>query len=97
LDRLHTTARGETRTIANCAPGEQFLFIDENGMASPCSFTSDTLGIPLAELNTAEKIAGLPARFSARRNNDRPAVCADCPSTHVFEKFSPAMTAVSSP
>lgn len=91
LDRLQASARNESRPITHCGPGEQFLFIDEHDRVSPCSFTSDTLGIPLADLNSLEKIAALPGIFAASQRSLAPSVCSDCPSTHVFEKFiSPA-------
>ncbi|MGC4075002.1 MAG: radical SAM protein [Nibricoccus sp.] len=89
LDRLQASARNELRAIMHCGPGEQFLFIDELGRVSPCSFTSDTLGIPLADLDSPEKISALPSAFASHRRSFAPSVCSDCPSTHVFEKFIP--------
>jgi MoaA/NifB/PqqE/SkfB family radical SAM enzyme len=91
LDRLYASTSGVLRAPADCAPGERFLFINEDGLVSPCSFTENSLGIPVADLHTAQQLLDLPARYRSRLERNRPGVCADCPSTHVFEKFLPAV------
>jgi MoaA/NifB/PqqE/SkfB family radical SAM enzyme len=88
LRRIFATTRGEAIPIADCHPGERFLFITERGVASPCSFTSNGYGVPLAEIDSAEALARLPARFAAARQHRRLAPCEDCHSTQVFEKFA---------
>jgi MoaA/NifB/PqqE/SkfB family radical SAM enzyme len=88
LDRLHASATDTPRPIADCSPAERFLFIDEQGLVSPCAFTADTLGVSISELRSVTALTNLPARFSAARFSSRPRVCDDCPSTQVFEKFS---------
>lgn len=90
LARLHAAASDKPCPVADCAPGDRFLFVDETGRVSPCSFTGDSLGVSVAELRTAADIAALPQRFALARAARPPAVCADCPSTRVFEKFAPA-------
>jgi MoaA/NifB/PqqE/SkfB family radical SAM enzyme len=90
LRRLHAAATDQVVPVTDCAPGERFLFVDENGVVSPCSFTSDELGVPAADLRDAAGIAALPARFAAARFAHAPAACADCPSTQVSGKFSHA-------
>lgn len=84
LDRLAAQAADQPWPVADCGPGQHFLFIDEHGRAAPCSFTPAALGVPVAELDTIET---LPALWSARRRAARPAPCADCRSTQVFGKF----------
>jgi MoaA/NifB/PqqE/SkfB family radical SAM enzyme len=88
LERLAAAANNIPRAVNDCRPGERFLFINEIGMVSPCSFTTDELGTPLAEIRTAEDVIALHARFSCARLITRPMVCNDCPSTQVFEKFT---------
>jgi len=90
LDRLKCAGADLAYPVADCAPGERFLFIDERGLVSPCSFTTDGLGLSIAEVDSAAALAGLPARFTLARNRARPCACEDCPSTQVFKKFSPA-------
>lgn len=85
LERIHASARGRRLPIADCAPGERFLFLDEDGVASPCSFTTEALGRPLARAG----LSRLPALFRA---GARPASCSDCPSTQVFGKFADPTT-----
>jgi len=90
LERLLAGAGGDLHPVADCAPGERFLFIDEGGRVSPCSFTSQGLGVPLSGLGSAADIAALPVRFQELRNAHKPAACLDCPSTQFFQKFVPS-------
>ncbi len=90
LARLHGAAVDTPHPVADCAPGGSFLFIDETGLVSPCSFSSARLGVPVTALRTAADLAALPTRFADARLARRPVACADCPSTHVFQKFAPA-------
>jgi MoaA/NifB/PqqE/SkfB family radical SAM enzyme len=87
LQRVVATANGQRIPVADCGPGEQFLFIDELARVGPCSFTAGRYGIALDELDSPEAIQELPHRFSAMRAARRSAHCDDCHSTHVFEKF----------
>jgi hypothetical protein len=88
LDRLQATAVNGYLTINECSPGQQFLFIDECGLISPCSFTSSEYGVPVNEIQTADDLQNLPNRFAQRRRGHLAAVCYDCPSTQVFGKFT---------
>ena len=84
LERMAASARGEHMDIADCDPGERYLFIDETGRVAPCSFTGEEYGIPLEEA----EIPSLPARFTAARSCHRSPQCRDCHSTQVFRKFA---------
>lgn len=88
IDRLRASASGEALPIEDCQPGRRFLFIDELGMASPCSFSGDAYGVPIASLRTVADLDALPVRFATARAKRRLATCDDCPSTQTFAKFA---------
>ncbi len=90
LQRLLDFSAGKKCPVADCAPGENFLFIDELGRISPCSFTSEFLGVHLDQIQNQSDLAALPAHFRQVRSATPPAICQDCPSTHIFAKFTPA-------
>jgi MoaA/NifB/PqqE/SkfB family radical SAM enzyme len=85
--RLLATVNGRRIPVADCGPGERFLFINEHGRIAPCSFTEQTYGVPLGEIDSAEALQSLPRRFSTMRTTSPARPCEDCHSTHVFEKF----------
>lgn len=88
LHRLHASAIGEPLPVGDCELGRDFLFIDERGRVSPCSFSSEVYGVPLASLRTIADIDGLHDRFVAADAALRCAACNDCPSTQRFAKFA---------
>ncbi len=88
LQRLRMTARGQALPVADCAPGARFLFVDEEGLAAPCSFTTSGYGVSIDELRTPADIVRLPLRFAAMRRERRHPACLDCHSTQVFQKFA---------
>lgn len=88
VERLGASADGRALAGEGCAPGEEFLFIDERGRIAPCSFSVDDYGIDIASLQGVADLAALPARFAAAHAKARCGTCADCPSTHVFDKFA---------
>ena len=88
LDRIEASSRGEALPGADCRPGEAFLFVDEHGLVSPCSFTTEQYGVSSTELRSIADIAALPARFARARMRRRSPVCDDCPSTQLFGKFA---------
>jgi MoaA/NifB/PqqE/SkfB family radical SAM enzyme len=88
LHRITASSQDERIPVADCRPGEQFLFVNEDGIASPCSFTTRGYGVRLAELDQADVLRDLPRRFAQSRQERRLAPCEDCHSTQVFEKFA---------
>jgi MoaA/NifB/PqqE/SkfB family radical SAM enzyme len=88
LRRLAHTALGLPLAVADCAPGQSFLFIDEAGRAAPCSFTSADYGLPITSLRSVADLQDLPARLAERRRAAPSSACADCHSTQVFGKFN---------
>jgi MoaA/NifB/PqqE/SkfB family radical SAM enzyme len=89
LRRLEASARNYHLPITDCHPGQHFLFVDEHGFVSPCSYTTQGYSVHLSELCTPEDLRRLPARFAERRRQRRLGPCLDCPSTQVFGKFEP--------
>jgi MoaA/NifB/PqqE/SkfB family radical SAM enzyme len=87
LGRAAASADDRPLPVADCGPGQRFLFVSVDGQVSPCSFTSAELGVAAAALQP-DGWSGLPTRFGAARARSRPRSCADCPSTQVFGKFS---------
>lgn len=87
LDRLAQMAQGTPWRISDCAPGQSFLFINEHGLISPCSFTSEGYGLPLADIQTVNDLIALPQRFTTQQQARLLPPCYDCPSTQVFGKF----------
>ena len=87
LDRLEAAARGSAVPVADCGPGQRFLFIDERGIAAPCSFTGRGYGVSIDELVSPRDIERLPRRFAWLRRASTMAACRNCLSTQVFGKF----------
>jgi MoaA/NifB/PqqE/SkfB family radical SAM enzyme len=88
IGRIQASSRQESIAVANCRPGEQLLFINENGIAAPCSFTTGGYGVSLDELGSVAGLCELPERFARLRAHKRLAACQDCHSTQVFGKFA---------
>jgi sulfatase maturation enzyme AslB (radical SAM superfamily) len=87
LDRIVATSTDVVIPIDDCSPGKSFLFINEENLASPCSFTTKEYGISLSEIENVNDLIQLPAKFIHKRNLYRAMSCNDCHSTQVFGKF----------
>lgn len=83
--RLAAASRQQPWPVADCAPGEQFLFVDELGRVAPCAFTAGEYGVALGDIDDLDQLA---ARFRRSRRAQCASACADCPSTQVFGKFN---------
>jgi MoaA/NifB/PqqE/SkfB family radical SAM enzyme len=88
VERIRATAVGRRIPVLDCDPGASFLFIDEDGLVAPCSFTGAEYGVPIASITSLADLLALRGRFARSRSTDRLPVCNDCPSTHVFAKFA---------
>jgi MoaA/NifB/PqqE/SkfB family radical SAM enzyme len=88
LARIRASTLDQRIPIEDCEPGERFLFIDEVGRISPCSFTTFDYGVDIRTLTTPAHIAALPAVFRKKRDTRRAGQCNDCLSTQVCGKFS---------
>jgi radical SAM protein with 4Fe4S-binding SPASM domain len=87
LARFRASALNQRNPVADCGPGERFLFVDEKGRVAPCSFTTDDYAVDIGSIHTGDDVAQLPARFAALRRARRSTQCDDCLSTQVCEKF----------
>lgn len=88
LARIEASARHEALAVADCRPGEDFLFVDEFGRLAPCSFTTETHGIDIGAIRSVDDLAAVPERFRTARQARPSPVCRDCPSTQFFGKFA---------
>jgi AdoMet-dependent heme synthase len=88
LARIQASSSDELIPLEDCRPGEQFLFVNENGMAAPCNFTAQDYGVAVTELTNAQSLRKLPLIFAQAQSKHRSAFCNDCHSTRVFDKFT---------
>lgn len=88
LMRIQASSANQKIATSDCKPGQRLLFVNEQGIASPCHFTSEGYGIPIADLHSAQRLTELPQRFARLQKENSQAVCLDCHSTHVFSKFA---------
>jgi radical SAM protein with 4Fe4S-binding SPASM domain len=87
LDRVEANVHDRAIAVGDCAPGEDFLFIDERGRVAPCSFSVDDYGRHVDELRTIDDLQALSPHWRAARRQHAAAACADCRANHVFAKF----------
>ncbi len=88
LERIIASSRGELIAPQDCAPGRDFLFIDEAGRIAPCAQTPREYGVPLESIDRPAALEGLPGRFGAVLRQRRALACADCHSTQHHGKFA---------
>lgn len=89
LAALAARVRGISNPIADCQPGQRFLFIDANGQVAPCSYTSHSYGVALGSILTVQDLQNLASQFRSAQSQRRDAICDDCPSTQQAGKFAP--------
>lgn len=87
IDRIKSYVNEEKISIIDCGPGTDFLFIDEHGRISPCSYTSADYGLDVGMIEKCEDIQGLHHLFKKKQIEERSKECDDCKSTQQFEKF----------
>lgn len=87
LQRLEASARNHPLPVLDCAPGQDFLFVDERGLVSPCSFTAHEYGVHVSYLRTVDDLRQLAGHFTDRQRFHRATACDDCRSTQHFGKF----------
>jgi MoaA/NifB/PqqE/SkfB family radical SAM enzyme len=87
LGRLHVAASGGVMPVADCRPGGDFLFVDEQGRVAPCSFTAAAHGQPLADVRSLPDLAQLSHLLAERRSREQWTPCRDCYNPQVFGKF----------
>jgi MoaA/NifB/PqqE/SkfB family radical SAM enzyme len=90
LKRIYASAEDRPNPVNDCDPCADFLFIDEKGMISPCSFTSRDYGVDVRTITTSSELAALSGRFRLMQRMNRSVQCNDCLSTQVCDKFKRA-------
>ncbi len=88
LDRIEETTLDRPLPVADCRVAETFLFIDEDGRISPCSFTPDHFGRKVDDIGPDWPLAEAGAWFRASQRSRPAHDCANCPSTQQFDKWA---------
>lgn len=89
LRRFKAYAEGKSLYVKDCAPGRNFLFVDEDCRIAPCNFTTDSYGVPLRSIETVKTFRELPEHFADLQRTRHHMACKDCMSTRVSGKFIP--------
>ena len=86
--RILATANGEKLPIRDCKPGSYYMFMNAQGIISPCSFTTSEYGVDISAIQSLEDFEILPFVFHQKKTNQQAFYCQDCPCTNVHGKFS---------
>jgi len=90
LDRIASAIAGQARPIADCRPGERFLFIDIDGRIGPCHFTLDRHSVRAGPDFGRDGAAAIPAHLARNRAAQPHPACSDCQQTNLWGKFKRA-------
>lgn len=88
MHRFECSSRDQKISIDDCEPGSWFWFVNENGLISPCSYTSYEYAIEIDSIRSPEDIDAVEASFRQKRSESRSRFCNDCHCTQLFDKFS---------
>lgn len=88
LHRFDYSSRDLKIPIEDCIPGEWFWFINENGLASPCSYTSYEYAVDIDSIHAPAEIDTVENVFRAMRASRRSKFCDDCHCTQLYDKFA---------
>ncbi|PLK50646.1 radical SAM protein [Uliginosibacterium sp. TH139] len=88
LKRFQYSCRDEKIPVEDCAPGAWFWFVNENGLISPCSYTSYEYAIDVDAISSPEELDAVEQSFRQMRRDKRSRFCADCHCTQLFDKFA---------
>ncbi len=86
-DRILMTTRNEKNPIDECDPAAWFWFINENGLISPCSYTSYEYKFNTKNIRATADIDQVETYFREQRVLNRSKWCDDCYCTQVYDKF----------
>ena len=67
LHRLMCSSQNRKIPVEDCSPGAWFWFINENGLISPCSYTSYEYAVDIDTLSSVEDMDGVESRFRRMR------------------------------
>jgi MoaA/NifB/PqqE/SkfB family radical SAM enzyme len=88
LHRILESAENKKHPINECHPGKWFLFINENGFISPCSFTSYEYKFHMNDIKCTQDFDSVEKHFKESRQRARSPWCDDCHCTQVYHKFA---------
>ncbi len=88
LHRLQCSSRDEKIPVEDCAPGSWFWFVNENGLISPCSYTSYEYAVDIDSIRSRDEIDAVEATFRQMQSENKSRFCGDCHCTQLFDKFS---------
>ena len=86
--RILATTQEEKLPILNCGPGMAYMFVNAQGIVSPCPYTTEEYGIASSTINTVDDFDKIPLRFKQQKFAKQAFYCQDCPCTNVHGKFS---------
>lgn len=87
LERIASTILGIKIPVADCKPATRFLFIDEHGHISPCSFTNNQYFVSLNDALSLVDLSLLTKELSDQRRATPCSACNDCHANHIYDKF----------
>ena len=88
LHRFQCSSLDQEIPVDDCAPGAWFWFVNENGLISPCSYTSYEYAVDIDSIRSPDDIDGVEALFRGMRSEKHSRFCGDCHCTQLFDKFS---------
>lgn len=87
LHRFKCSSIDQKIPVQDCSPGSWFWFINENGLISPCSYTTYEYAVNIATLSDTPAIDAVEQRFRHMRTQARSKFCDDCHCTQLYDKF----------
>jgi MoaA/NifB/PqqE/SkfB family radical SAM enzyme len=88
LDRIEGTTLDHRLPVSDCRVSESFLFVDEAGRISPCSFTPHHFARSVDDIGDDWPLETLGAWFRRQQGLMPAPDCANCPSTQQFDKWA---------
>jgi MoaA/NifB/PqqE/SkfB family radical SAM enzyme len=87
FDRIEAKARKIPIPITYCSPGDQTIFIDSNGDAAPCAYTTKDFHTNITAIRTRDDFREMLNAWKGLRKQTMFLPCNDCPETNIFGKF----------
>lgn len=87
LQRITASTLNKKISVDECSPGSWFWFINENGLISPCSYTTYEYMLPIQSIKSIEDVDSVQNYFEELRTTKRSVWCDDCHCTQMHNKF----------